>query len=178
MKKDLATHLTFMVALFAVATLLNKLFTLSSAVPFWIGGVLGTLLPDIDHLLYVYLLHPSDAVSTQISGLIQNKQYVKTWDTLVATRFQRTDLLFHTASFQLIFLVFAFLIITSSGSFLGSGIVLAFALHLVIDEAVDLMENKNIDAWFVKFPLKLDSQQKKWFLAVNAIAVLALASMI
>ena len=178
MKKDLATHLTFMVAIFALATLFNRLFSLNVVVAFWVGGILGILLPDIDHLLYVYLLHPSDTISTQVSGLIQNKQYIKTWDTLVATRFQRTDLLFHTASFQVIFLVFAFLVLTSSSSFLGKGIVLSFALHLVIDEATDLLENKNVEGWFLKFPLNLDTQQKKWFLAANVIVVLLFALMV
>ena len=178
MKRDLLTHFTFMIALFALAIIFNRPFSFESVIPFLVGGILGTLLPDIDHLLYVYLLHPTDTLSQQVASQINNKQIVKTWDTLVATRFQRTDLLFHTASFQIIFLVFTFLVITSSNSILGKGVVLAFALHLVIDEVVDLMEAKNIEAWFLKFPLKFDAKQKKWFLIANAIVVLAFALMI
>ncbi len=100
---------------------------------------MGTLLPDLDHILYVYLLRPQEYVSQRFNHMIGQRDLWGSLSLLAETRNERTKLIFHTALFQVIFLVFAFLVVTSSGSVLGRGIVLAVVLHLIVDEVVDLM---------------------------------------
>ena len=173
MKKDLATHFSFMVALFALVTVFKGWFALAY-IPFWLGGIIGTLLPDIDHLIYAYVLKPHEVTSQRVASLISQRQVGKTWDLIYSTRNERKDLVFHTAQFQLLFVVFAFFVITSSGSLLGTGIVLAFSLHLLIDQVMDLTQTGNFEVWFEKFPFALDSEQKRYFLIANGIIILIL----
>lgn len=172
MKKDLAIHFTFAIALFVLVSIFRDWLSLSF-VAFWIGGVVGTLLPDVDHLIYVYVLRPDEASSQKIATLISQKQVLKTWDFLASTRTDRKGLLIHNASFQVLFLLFSILIITS-GSLIGMGIVLGFMLHLILDEVVDLVEMGNLDGWFSGFPVALDSDQKRWFLIANVLVLLGL----
>ncbi len=171
MKKDLVTHLSFMIAIFILISLYKDWIRLEF-LPFWFGGILGTLLPDVDHLIYVYLLRPSDATSEKVTALLANRQVFKSWDILASTRRERKDLLLHTAHFQILFAIFALFIITSTGSMLARGLVLAFMLHLLIDQVIDLMETGNLDTWFAKFPLNLDAEQKKWYLVMSGAILL------
>jgi len=172
MKKDLAIHFTFALALFVLITLFRDWLSVGF-MAFWIGGIIGTLLPDVDHLIYVYILKPNEAASQKVASLVSQKQIIKTWDTLASTRTDRKGLLIHTASFQVLFLIFSVLIITS-GSLIGMGIALGFILHLILDEVVDLVETGNFDGWFSGFPVNLDSEQKHWFLVANVLIFLAL----
>ncbi|MGB9707028.1 MAG: hypothetical protein ACPLXP_03085, partial [Microgenomates group bacterium] len=47
---------------------------------------------------------------------------------------QRIKLPFHNAVFQIVFYVFCFWVLTSTGSLFGKGLVMAMALHLLKDE--------------------------------------------
>jgi len=163
MQKDVLVHYSFALVYFFLITVFREYFSFYY-LAFWLGGVLGTLLPDIDHLVYVYVLKPKEAHSEEVVGLIKDKKYKETWNYLVATRQQRVGLIFHSALFQLIFLVFTLYVATSSGSLFGKGLVLAFSLHLFIDQLVDYLDLKKIDNWFTDFPVKLDNRQKIWYL--------------
>lgn len=171
MKKDLLTHFAFFISFFLLFSIFKKWFD-TSYIALWIGGIIGTFLPDIDHLINVYVFNPKEADSKKVSTLVSQKEYIKTWDTLVQTQDNRKDLLFHSAFFQVLFIVFAFLIISTSGSKLGEGLVLAFLLHLLVDQLTDFVEKKNIDRWFEGLPIVLDSFQKRWYLVGNIALVL------
>ncbi len=171
MKKDLLTHFAFMVALFVLISLYKDWLRLEF-LPFWFGGILGTFLPDIDHLIYVYVLKPNEVVSQKVTNLLSERKFFQSWNMLATMRSERKDLLFHTAYFQILFIIFALLITTSSGSLLGRGLVLAFMLHLLIDEVVDLMEVSNLDSWFTKLPVVLTEVQRRWFLVGNGALLL------
>ncbi len=171
LRKEIATHFSFMVAFFTFITIYKGLFDLYY-LPFWIGGVLGTILPDVDHLIYVYVLKPADLSSQRVASYIGKRDAKSAIRVLYESRIERVSLIFHTAHFQLIFLVLAFLVVTSSGSPLGRGIVLAFSLHLLIDQVVDYMETGNIDNWFKQISVDLDAQQKKWYLGFNLAILL------
>jgi hypothetical protein len=59
--------------------------------------------------------------------------------------------------------------ITSSNSIFGIGVVLAFSLHLIIDEVSDLMERGGILNWFVKLNLELNLKEQKWYMASQVV---------
>ncbi|OGM01938.1 hypothetical protein A2115_03720 [Candidatus Woesebacteria bacterium GWA1_41_8] len=172
MKRDLLTHFSFMLALFILIAVANHWFTLTYIVPFAVGGLIGTLLPDVDHFIYAYITSPTDLTSQRVAGLLSQRQFFKAWDLLVITRAERRELIFHTIYFQLIFWVFALLVITSSGSTLAQGIVTAFALHLLIDQVTDFMQTKNINNWFDKLNITLDIEQTRWYLIGNFITLI------
>ncbi len=171
MKKDLLTHLIFTVAFLALVSFVRHWFSLPYYA-LWIGGLVGMILPDVDYLIYIYALKPQKEVSLEAAGLIEKKSWKslkESWDLLTKTRTEHTDLIFHTAYFQVIFLLFTFLMMTSTGSLFGIGVVLAFTLHLLIDQASDLFERGSINNWFAKMNLTLNLKQEKWYLLANTI---------
>ena len=64
--------------------------------------------------------------------------------------------------------------LSSSGSLFGKGMVLAFGLHLLIDQATDLSEVGNLDNWFKNLPVKLDLVQSKIYWLVATLATLGM----
>ncbi len=181
MKKEFTTHFLFLFAYFALITLVRRWFELST-IEFFIGGAIGILLPYTDHFIYAYFLKPQEAISQQAVHMLTQKNFGGAFNLLITTRRQQLKLIFHTAYFQLIFLALTFLVITSSGNIFGRGMVLGFALHLLIDQVVDLMAAKKIslsdsgqdvlDSWFVQFPIVLDREQKRWYLVGNIVVLL------
>ena len=136
MKRELALHFGVFV-LFAILVILFKRWFDISYWPFLVGGILGTLLPDIDHLIYVYFLSPQDLTSQRVSYLLNKRDVGRSLSLLYETRSERKGLIFHSTVFQIIFWVLTFLVVTSSGSIFGWGIVLAFSLHLILDQWID-----------------------------------------
>lgn len=137
MKKDLFKHLLFFFSLFVLVTLVKRYFSFSYW-PFWVGGIFGTLLPDIDHLLHVFVFKPEELTSQRVKYLLSSKQYREALSLIYDTQTERQNLIFHTQQFQIIFIVLTFWLMSSSGGFFGRGLTLAFFLHLVVDNLNDI----------------------------------------
>lgn len=172
MKKDLVTHLFFTVAFFLLVSLIRGWFT-PAFIPFWIGGLVGIVLPDLDYIINIYFLHPEKETSKELASTIKTSNLTRSWDAIVKSRYEHSDLIFHTVYFQLLFIVFTFLMMTSSNSVFGIGVVLAFSLHLIIDQVSDMTERKNIENWFTKLNFNLNIKEQKWYLA-SQVAILCL----
>ena len=104
LRKELAGHFGLTVVWLLVITVFNLDWRLN-LIWFWLGGLAGTFLLDLERLLYrePLLLKP-----------------------------QRSP--FRNIIFQLILLVVCFYVITSNASFLGKGLVMAMSLSLLKDE--------------------------------------------
>jgi hypothetical protein len=172
MKKDLLTHFTFFIAFFVFITIFHGWFSLEY-IAFWFGGIIGTFLPDIDYLFYAYLLEPDNGFSVDLKGKIGNGKYSQGFKSMAESGIPRNQLIFHNASFNVLFAIFSFLVLSSSSSLLGAGLVLAFMLHLFLDMVMDYMDSKNIDLWFAKFPLQLDTKGKRRYMIINGLVLLA-----
>lgn len=162
MKKEIFIHFAFFVSLFIFVSIIRKYLSFSFWL-FWAGGIIGTLLPDLDHILYVFFLRPQELTSQRVSYMLTKRDFWGSLNLLAETRSERTKLIFHTATFQLIFLVLAFFVLTSSGSLMGRGLVLAFFLHLTVDQAVDLASTGGLSNWFKNFPIELDAGKQKTY---------------
>lgn len=139
MKRELFIHFAFWFSFFVFIAIIKKTLNINIW-PFFVGGVIGTLLPDIDHLIYVYLVKPYELASQRFIQLIQSKELKRSVELLYETRGERTNLIFHSQFFQALFLVVTFWVMSSSGSVFGKGVALAFALHLVVDQMIDIYE--------------------------------------
>jgi hypothetical protein len=95
--------------------------------------------------------------------MLSKKEVFRTLKLLAETRYERKNLIFHTLLFQVIFLILTFWVITSSGNIFGRGLVLAFSLHLVIDQVVDLMETDGLENWFKNIPFALDRKKSIYY---------------
>ena len=173
MKKEIFIHFAFFVSLFIFVSIIRKYLSFSFW-PFWAGGIIGTLLPDLDHILYVFFLRPQELTSQRVSYMLTKRDFWGSLNLLAETRSERTKLVFHTATFQLIFLVLAFFVLTSSGSLMGRGLVLAFTLHLSIDQIVDINETGGLANWFRNFPFwtPVDRRQAMTWWGAGLLVVL------
>jgi hypothetical protein len=171
MKKELALHFLTSIILFVLISFLRNYLNISYW-PLWVGAIVGTILPDIDHIIYVYYLRPHELTSQRIMYAAGKGQLLASWHLLASTRSERTNLILHTVTFQILFVVLSFLVVTSSPSLLGRGLVLAFLLHLLVDEVLDLKQNGNLLNWFRQIPIQLDSIQLNIYLIANLAAIL------
>lgn len=178
MKKELLTHFLFAIPFFVLISLAKNWVTLPYWL-FWVGGIVGTLLPYADHFIYIYFLAPHELTSQRVASYVSQKKIGSAMDLALVTSEERSKLIFHRAYFQLIFLVLTFWVITSSGSLMGRGIVLAFSLHLIIDQLEELLRIKNLNSWFreISFlpPEGLDRDKTYAYFALNLLALILFA---
>lgn len=161
--KNITSHLVFALIYFVLLTLLKGWLDLLY-IPFWIGALVGTFLPDVDHLIYVYFLRPHELASQRVIHSIQDNHNIKqTLSVLNSTAGERTKLIFHTALFQIVFLFFTFFVVSSSSNLFGRGLVLAFSLHLLADEFVDVFKTGNLSVWFKGLAVNLDQKQTVFY---------------
>lgn len=174
MRREIIIHFSFLVSFFIFISLARGWLSFPYW-PFWLGGVIGTILPDIDHMIYVYFLRPHELTSQRANLLLSKRDIGGVLSLLYHSRGERTNLIFHTGIFQLIFFVLALLVITSSGSFLGRGLVLAFTLHLLVDQFIDYFELGNLENWTSNLPFKLGKEKVVTYWAVLSLVFIIFA---
>jgi hypothetical protein len=173
MKRELFIHFSFWFSFFVLIAVIKHYFALPYW-SFWLGGLVGVIMPDLDHLIYVYFIKPTDLSSQRINYLVNKKVLLRSVELMYETRTERRGLVFHTIFFQLIFFILTFWMLSSSGSYFGKGLVLSFILHLSIDQLIDLNDLKNLENWFTNLPFKLDLKQSKnyWMISTALIVLL------
>ncbi|OGM69777.1 hypothetical protein A2975_00265 [Candidatus Woesebacteria bacterium RIFCSPLOWO2_01_FULL_44_14] len=173
MKRELVIHFSFLVAFFIFIALFRQYFEFRYLL-FLFGGLVGTFLPDVDHLIYVYASRPHELTSQRVNFMLAKREWLPILNLLYMTRSERKQLVFHSAFFQIIFTILAFWVLTSSGSLFGRGLVLAFSLHLLVDQIVDLTEVDSLDNWFNQSPLvaSLSKQKATLYWLANLIIIL------
>lgn len=171
MKRELSTHFIYWLIFFALIILIRQHFSLNY-IYFVVGGLLGVVLPDIDHLIYAYFIKPGDLTSQRINYLVNKNEIKRTVELLYETREERRELIFHSIFFQGILFILVFWILTSSGSLLGKGLVLSFVFHLSVDQLIDLKNFGDLGMWFKNLPFKLDINQSKiYWIATTSLIV-------
>lgn len=130
-KKEVLNNLIYFFIYFVFVTLFNKLFSFTYW-PIYLGGLIGLFMPNLDHILYIFVFKPLELTSQRVKILINEKRYKEALMLLYDTKEERKDLIFHSTNFQLIFAVLTFWVISSSGNLFGRGLVLGFFLSLVI----------------------------------------------
>ena len=173
MRRELFIHFAFWFFFFVLISLLRH-FLILSYWPFWLGGAIGVFMPDIDHLIYVFLVGPQELTSQRVNFLWGRREYKRLIELLYETRSERRGLIFHTIFFQAIFLILTFWLTSSSASLFGKGLVLSFALHLSVDQLVDLVEMKNLSNWTKFLPINLDLNNSKVYWSIGTLLVFAM----
>ena len=163
MGKELLKHVLAAFVFTLLVIVVKGWFDFSFLILF-LGAAVGTLLPDIDHVVYVFFLSPQELTSQSVGYMVGKRNFWEAVKLLAETRSERKELIFHTVFFQLIFLILTFFVITSSGSVFGRGLVLAFSLHLLIDQVVDLRQTGGLSNWFYNSPLKIPEGKVKLYL--------------
>jgi hypothetical protein len=173
MRRELFIHFSFWFSFFVFISLVRHFLSLGYW-PFWLGGAVGVFMPDLDHLIYVFFIGPQELTTQRVGFLWGRKEYKRLVELLYETRSERKGLIFHTIFFQAIFLILTFWIMSSSASLFGKGLVLSFALHLSMDQLVDIVEMKNLSNWTKFLPINLDFEKSKIYWSVGALLVVAM----
>lgn len=174
MKRELSIHFVYWLIVFALIVLVKQYFSWFY-LPFIIGGLLGVILPDLDHLIYVYFIRPQDLTSQRVNYLLNKSEVIRSVELLYETREERKELIFHTLLFEGILLVLMFWMLSSSSSMLGRGLAISFMLHLAVDQFIDLKNIGNMDTWFKNLPFKLDYMQSKVFWIASTSVILLIS---
>jgi len=174
MKKEILIHYSFLISLFIFISLTKDWMSLSYW-PFWVGGLVGNLLPDLDHFIYIYFLKPHELTSQRVGYMMGKRNFSKSFLLLLESRSERKKLIFHSGIFQLIFVILALLVVTSSGSLFARGIVLAFFLHLLVDQAVDYLETGNMNNWTGGYEIEVTNKQIKIYWLVMFLVLILLS---
>jgi hypothetical protein len=141
---------------------------------FWVGGLIGILLPFSDYAIFAYFIKPDSGLSVNFKHFIGRKNIFRAFDVMLGEESVRKELIIHTAFFQLFFVFLALLVATSSGNLFGRGLVLGFLIELVVAQYEDYKKRGNIDLWFDQFKVKPDAQKQKYYLIANLLAIAAL----
>lgn len=145
MKKYIINNFLIWLGYFVFLVVVNSMYSFSYW-PLYIGGLVGLfIMPNLDHLLYVFVFKPQELTSQRIIALVHNSPYKDVLRLLYDTADERIDLIFHTPLFQIIFAVLTFWVVTSSGNLFARGLVLSFMLSLSIYNYKKYKEeNKNL----------------------------------
>lgn len=139
-QNELASHFfVFLVYFFLLALLRFKL----DLGLFWllVGGLVGTYILDVDHLIYWFVSHPEKEDSGKALEITRRIRGIRGIRDIAGELYQlgqqyhneHLHMVFHTISFQLILLILTVYVLSSSGSYFGAGLVLAINLHLLKD---------------------------------------------
>ncbi len=174
MRRELFIHFAFWFSFFIFISIFRDYLSVNYW-QFWVGGAIGTILPNVDHLVYVFFLNPHELTSQRVDFLLKKKEVFRVLTLLSETRTERKNLVFHTFVFQLIFFAVAFLVLSSSTSMIAKGLVLAFIVHLLTDQIIDFTETKNLDNWGNLFPENSSKKMPILYISVSALILLAIA---
>lgn len=144
---------------------------------FWLGGILGVFLFNLDHLFYFLVISPHELTSQRFQRLLEQKKFKEALVLMFDTTTERYRLPFHNALFQVILLVLCFFVLTSTNNLFGSGLVMGMMLHLLKDEVGELLSKqeerlKKWLFWQVNFEVSFD--QQKLFVILMVLFFVAL----
>lgn len=135
MKRVFFIHLAFFVSVFILFSIFRGWLSFSYWL-FWVGGVLGSIIPELDQLLYIFLINPQELSSQRVIYLIKNRNFTGALRLIIETKSERHNLIFHSDTFLVVSGILFIWILSSSGSILGFGIVLGLLLDLLLDRLI------------------------------------------
>lgn len=145
----------------------------------WLGGLVGAVILKSDYLFQVFLVQPQLPISQEVKTLWNKNQYRELLNTVYSRKSEIASLTFHTIFFQVIFYCFAFFILSSSGSFLGSSLVLTALLYLLQRQFEEIQGRGSLSSiWFSKLNISLDSGKQKIYFGVAIIVFLIFTTFI
>lgn len=100
---------------------------------FWVGGVIGMVLLDIDRIIHIYIERPHEQLSQQIQQYLKQKQWKDAAETLLLRRGEQYHLAFRNAIFAVAFVPVLFFAFTSTAGLFGKGIAAGVMLHFLYD---------------------------------------------
>ncbi len=168
MRKNISDNLNITLIYLAVVSVVRFKLDLN-LLPFWLGGLIGSVILYSDYFFQVFLVQPELEMSKEAKRRYKTGDYKEVFRYVFDHATEIKSLTFHTILFQVIFTVFAFFIMTSTSSFLGQGIVVGALLSLLTKQYLEIKLNGRLnDDWFSRINVNLPPQSQKIYLLVMA----------
>lgn len=117
---------------------------------FWLGGVIGTLLLDLDRLIHIYVERPEEQLSQQVKELVRKQQWKEAAGTLILRRREQYNLAFRNVIFAAVFIPVVFFAFTSAARLFGKGLAAGVMVHFLYDAWRDYLKDKErFRSWFM-----------------------------
>jgi hypothetical protein len=155
----------------SLLSLLLKLFLIST------GAIVGVLLPDIEALITAFYVEPQHHVSRMIQSFYKNRKFKLLQRYWGDNRREYKSLIVYSSFFQLVFFVFSFYVVTSSGSSFASGLCLAFLGRLFYEQYMDF-KTGHLKEWFWAINLPLTKRFYQVYFGVLGVLYFYMATLI
>lgn len=106
------------------------------------GAIIGWLIPWLDRIAYIYILHPEAQVAQYVKYQIDKKQFKAAWQSLNTRSKEFDKLTTRGILFQLAWVVLAFFAVTSAAGWFGKTLVLALGARILAEEWREWLTDK------------------------------------
>ena len=146
MKHEFRYHLLASLALFFLISIFLVIIKSPNIeiLSVFIGIFLGSIVLDIDHLIFWYFLKPNLEESRLARTTIKNYDLKSLFKLIKTSHQTHHNLIFHHYFFQSILVLFTFFIFTSTTNLFVISLVVSLNLHLLVDEYIDFFNNPKI----------------------------------
>ncbi|MDP3954815.1 MAG: hypothetical protein Q8Q15_00440 [bacterium] len=117
----------------ALVTLLGRHFQ-PEFLFFWLGVIGGVFVLYFDPLFTAYFGSAITSSTQEIKQLIEQKKFPAAVGKIFVEHKTQEQPILHSAFLQCILMLLSFYVITSSGSLLGSGLIMGMVIHLLQEE--------------------------------------------
>ncbi len=180
MKDKISLHQIILFGTLAVVVL-GKLVTrnlaLDLGILWWLlGAIIGFIFVFTDRFVYSFLMKPDEALGIRLRELFEGKQFSEGLMLLLNERHEQKELVMRSFLFVMVWLVLAFLAVTSIISPFGRGFMLGMGIHLVFDLLYDYFWNKErFELWFWQIKRVVSPEEKRWFVIIVSLVFTLLA---
>ncbi|HJZ06176.1 hypothetical protein A2634_01890 [Candidatus Amesbacteria bacterium RIFCSPHIGHO2_01_FULL_48_32] len=131
-------------------------FFLNNLVLF-VGWAIGYFLSDLDDWYYALITRPHELDSQRVVGLLKTGKWREAREMVMVTRSSREKLPVHNILTGLVVGIVGWWVISSSGSFLGAGVVLGLSVRLWIG----LVHETDYQKWYWVFARKFTATENR-----------------
>ena len=142
---------------------------IANIIGWWIGGLVGFHLLDVDHLLDVWFLHPEKEESQRVKEALKTKSWKTVWRVLMKTAPQRNRLVLHSVIFEAVVMGLVIYVVTSKGGLFAAGMVLCFWLRMLYEQVAEFMRTGKMDKWFWQIKDSVPSNLQAAFLVAGMV---------
>lgn len=152
-KKEAPVYSAALIIYLAVITLLSWPLQWPMAL-FWLGGFLGLLLYNLDHLVYLLWQSPDEPTALEFKQLLKSRRFKGAANLLVRTCQERKRLVGHSVIFQAVLVALTFFTLSSTASYLGKGLVMGLFFYALINQGRHLARGGDLSSWFWQVNIK------------------------
>jgi len=153
-----------------VYLLMVSLFMRSFSPRFWLGGIVGIPLLDIDHLLYLFT-NSEEKSCQKFFRIWREKKHQKAIFYLVSLhKNDNNKKLLHNGFFGIVWAALCLLVLIINRGLFQVGLMLSIYLHLLKDIIEDLSDMEHLKEWLF-WPLKKTISNRTTIIYVNLLII-------